>query len=101
MYSQRSYGLRFVWAQIGLAAVRHGDLNPVGFGVTNRMTGPSLKRIWPVQSQHQRHSEVLAESGLSPRQSSIVAHYRRTALFSTVSVRSPEGMIWTNVRKSL
>ena len=29
------------WAQTGLAAVRHADLNLTGFGATNRMTVPS------------------------------------------------------------
>jgi len=35
-----------VWAQTGLAVVRHANLDIAGFGATNRMTGPSAKRLW-------------------------------------------------------
>jgi len=35
------------WAQTGLAAVRHANLDLACFGATNRMAGPSPKRTWP------------------------------------------------------
>ncbi|MBU2888092.1 hypothetical protein [Celeribacter halophilus] len=38
------------WAQTGLAALRHANLDLAGFGATNRMTGPSPKRTLAVRA---------------------------------------------------
>ena len=35
-----------MWAQTGLAAVRHANLDLAGLNATNRMTAASPKRLW-------------------------------------------------------